>query len=294
MQIIVYDHKVKELSGVKTSELQICKWLNKTHKVTFVYKFGDASEFKEVCKVEQDNGQPFECDVVIQSSVFVGEANIKAKKKIQLIHTDLKHYDVKILPKADVYVAVSELAGKKLKEHFGVEAVIIPNILKELKVDPVLRLITLSRLERGKGIDKVVEMATRIKQDGVRFEWSIYGTGALEVWLRERLWSLPEVSMKGYNPDATLFIKGNDYLVQLSESEGFCYSVYEALQRGVPVLITDWEGSDKIINTNGVNGYKFRMDLKDFDTKMILNKPFFDFKMEMPESILQKWEKVLL
>lgn len=291
MQIIVYDPKVKTVSGVKTAELQLCYWLSKEHEVKFVYKYGDADQFKEACEVEWDVGQEFNCDVLIQSSIFVGDANIKHKKKIQIVHTDLRFFNV-APPQADLYIAVSDMVKTKLKEDFNIDAVMIPNLLPKVEGKRVVRLITLTRLEKNKGIERMVQLAKRMEKIGILFEWSVYGEGLLEMWLRE---NMPlSMSYKGSRQDATAFIKGNDYLVQLSDSEGFCYSVYEALQRGVPVIITDWEGSEKIIPINGVNGYRINKDLSDWDVFMFNGLPFFDFKVPSNQLILQEWNKVLL
>jgi glycosyltransferase involved in cell wall biosynthesis len=291
MQIIIYNPKVKNVSGVKTAELQLCYWLNKIHKVKFVYKYGDARQFKEVCEVEQDNGQQFDCDVLIQSSIFVGEAKINYKKKIQVIHTDLRFFNV-MPPQADVYVAVSLIVKEKLKADFNIDAIRIPNLLPEIKDKKVIRLITLTRLEKNKGIERMVQMANKMEEMGILFEWSVYGEGMLEMWLRE---NMPlSMSYKGSRQDATAFIKGNDFLVQLSDSEGFCYSVYEALQRSVPVIITDWEGSENIIPTNGEGGYRIKKDLSDFKAEMLEGAKTYPYYVSSNESILQEWNKVLL
>jgi glycosyltransferase involved in cell wall biosynthesis len=293
MQIIIYDPKVKSVSGVKTAELQLCYWLNKIHKVKFVYKYGDVTQFKEVCEVEQDNGQQFECDILIQSSIFVGEAKVKYKKKIQIVHTDLKFFNV-TPPPADLYIAVSDMVKNKLKEDFNIDAVMIPNLLGKVGGERVIRLITLTRLEKNKGIERMVKMAKKMEEMGILFEWSVYGEGLLEMWLRE---NMPlSMSYKGNKPNATSFIEGNNYLVQLSDSEGFCYSAYEALLLGIPVLITKWEGSEKLVAEQGINGYRLEMDLSNLTSEMMLDLPVVNPFGVIPdnETVLQEWNKVLL
>lgn len=67
-----------------------------------------------------------------------------------------------------------------------------------------------------------------------------------------------------------ILIKGCDYLVQLSGTESFCYSAFEALQRGVPVILTRFPEAYNIVE-EGKNGYLVEMDLSDLDVDKIFN-----------------------
>ena len=64
------------------------------------------------------------------------------------------------------------------------------------------------------------------------------------------------------------YIADVDYLVQLSDSEAFCYSVHEALQYGTPVIVTDIDVFKNVV-INGYNGYKFKLDMSNVDKKML-------------------------
>jgi glycosyltransferase involved in cell wall biosynthesis len=74
---------------------------------------------------------------------------------------------------------------------------------------------------------------------------------------------IPEVSFMGIRDNIPSYMKGVDYVVQLSDSEGFCYSVYEALSVGTPVIVNSWAGVENVIQ-NGYNGYILN-DILDLD-----------------------------
>jgi len=58
--------------------------------------------------------------------------------------------------------------------------------------------------------------------------------------------------------------------VQLSDTEGFAYSVYEALQCKTPCIITPFASGNEQIQ-HGVNGYIIPFDLQGIDFKQIAN-----------------------
>ena len=85
--------------------------------------------------------------------------------------------------------------------------------------------------------------------------------------------SIPEFVIVPPSTINKLLIQGCDYLVQLSNTESFCYSAFEALQRGVPVILTRFPEAKNIVE-EGKNGYLVKMDLSDLDIdKIFNNKP---------------------
>jgi glycosyltransferase involved in cell wall biosynthesis len=101
--------------------------------------------------------------------------------------------------------------------------------------------------------------------------------------------SIPEfVIIPPGNIDKTL-IKYCDYLVQLSDTESFCYSAYEALQRNIPVILTDFPEARNIID-DGENGFILNMDLSNLDVERIFNnKPKATYYLDRCNKDL--WEK---
>ncbi len=89
-------------------------------------------------------------------------------------------------------------------------------------------------------------------------------------------------------------MKDADYIVQLSDNEGFCYAVYEALQIGKPCIVSRWDGVEKAIRDDE-NGYILDMDMSnlnnDFVSKIYDKIPTgFILESFNPE---EEWNKAL-
>ena len=91
------------------------------------------------------------------------------------------------------------------------------------------------------------------------------------------------------------YICGSDYLVQLSDGEGYCYAVHEALADGTAVIVTDIDAFKEIIQ-NGYNGYKVPLDMNPENipiNNIINNIPqHFGFNQDI-SGIEEKWKKIL-
>jgi glycosyltransferase involved in cell wall biosynthesis len=134
-------------------------------------------------------------------------------------------------------------------------------------------------------------MAQKMKEANKKFLWFL--CCSLDQ-LRDRqlimaIHSIPEfVIIPPGNIDKTL-IKYCDYLVQLSDTESFCYSAYEALQRNIPVILTDFPEARNIID-DGENGFILNMDLSNLDVERIFNnKPKATYYLDRCNKDL--WEK---
>ena len=69
-------------------------------------------------------------------------------------------------------------------------------------------------------------------------------------------------------------------MVQLSESEGYCRAVHEALMIGAPVIVCDIPIFHDVVK-NGVNGYRIPLDItKTTNLQEIITRIPKDFKSE--------------
>lgn len=277
MRIIVFTQIMRKVSGLQTFERNFIKKMSKKHELTYVYKAGYefiTNEITPYAQVIKDIGQEFECDICIYSSIEHGnpEPKIKAKRYIQVYHADVVTWGVghKVPKSVDVHVCVGEGVQKSLKENLGIDSVVIPNILGEINLEKVVRFITASRLAEGKGFDRLVKMAKMLKKSGRKFIWEIYGDGSINFIedLKYKLTGIPDVILMGSRTNIQSYIARSDFLVQLSDNEGFCYSMHEALQVGIPCIVTDWEGARNVIY-NGVNGFIVDMELNNLDIDKI-------------------------
>lgn len=281
MKILIYTQHIGQVNGVQTFEKNFCKAMSSNHQIYYLYQTSRDElhrQFEPYATVMQDGAfQDIEVDLCIYSSIQHSsvKANIKAKKYLQMVHTDLHAWGIAYSPSPHIntHICVGEEASQSLKQHFGIDSIVIPNIMSSPEITKVLRLVTASRITEGKGFDRIVEMARKLKMSGQKFIWEIYGDGAYGYIedLKYQLTGIKEVMFLGAKDSIQSYMKGSDYLVQLSDNEGFCYSVHEALQIGIPCITTPFGRS---VIKDGENGYVLEYDLSNLNImKIVQNIP---------------------
>ena len=263
--------------------------MSKHYDITFLYEIGDqdkVDELAQYCKVIKFKGnmKPIDTDVCIYSSAWGTrpEKYINASKYIQVCHADyeqaIKDWDFKYikLPKVTEHVSVGQNVADALKRMYGYDSTVIYNLLdNEIKTEKVLRLIAASRISREKGFERIIKMAKLLKDSKKPFVWFIYGDITQTQYQKnivEQLRHIPEVIFLGAKIGIESFVADADYLVQLSDSEGFCYSIYEALQVGTAVIATDFASAKEQV-TDGMNGYIVDMELSNLDIDKLWTIP---------------------
>lgn len=108
----------------------------------------------------------------------------------------------------------------------------------------LLKLGTLGRLHPVKGHDVLIAALSRLRAQGFRpmvpFEVRIAGEGAERANLEAALAAagLDNVKLAGFEPDPKAFLSDLDLYIQPSRSEGLCIAVHEAMQAGLPTLVS--------------------------------------------------------
>ena len=86
------------------------------------------------------------------------------------------------------------------------------------------------------------------------------------------------------------YIANADYLVQLSDNEGYCYAVVEALTAGVPVIVTDCPVFKELGLEDGKNCYILPFDMQNVNVNKIYNNiPKFTYT-QLPD----RWDEILV
>lgn len=306
-KIIFYQGHLFYIGGIETFLYNFTKHY-KDRDITIICNNVDEQQMLHLGKYvnikEIDNSAHLECDVLILGNydcAFILR-QIKAKKVYQMIHGDLRglakslhwgdNYRWKKDGRIDKIIAVSETAADGVKECSGEDSEVIYNILdNDFKSDDGLAFITLSRATAEKGINRIVQMAREFKKAGKHFIWFLCcSLTQADPGVVRAIKRIPEFVIIPPTQDNRLLIKSCDYLVQLSDTESFCYSAYEALQRKVPVILTDFPEAKKIVEP-GKNGYLVHMDLSDLDIDKIFNHIPADVTY-VDRCDYDKWEKV--
>ena len=304
-KIIIYQNYLYFIGGIETFLFNLTKTYcdrNITIKCGSIDKT-QMYYLSQYCDVEIDDGQPFKCDVLILGNYNCEHIldRAKATKVYQMMHTDWRgltqlpgwhNFKWEKDKRINDIICVSDEAAMGLKETMGYDSKVIYNILDDnYQTEEGLTFITLCRATQEKGMGRIVKMAQKMKEANKKFIWFL--CCSLDQ-LRDRqlimaIHSIPEfVIIPPGNIDKTL-IKHCDYLVQLSDTESFCYSAYEALQRNVPVILTDFPEARNIID-DGENGFILNMDLSNLDIERIFNnKPKATYYIDRCNKDL--WEK---
>jgi hypothetical protein len=84
-----------------------------------------------------------------------------------------------------------------------------------------------------------------------------------------------------------------DYLVQLSDSEAYCYSITEAMEQCVAVITTPLEVLEEIGYTDGVDGYTVPFDM-NFDVRKLLHvRKLKPGRLQSVQDSVIDWKKFL-
>lgn len=108
-----------------------------------------------------------------------------------------------------------------------------------------MKIVTVARLAREKGYDRVPTAARMLADAGYDFRWYIVGEGdkrqEIEADIREKGLT-DRIILLGHRDNPYPYIRNCDIYAQASYIEGFCTSTMEAKILGKPVVTTDAPG----------------------------------------------------
>lgn len=300
-RIMIHQKFCYKIGGIETANMSIAKTFRDRN---IVFVFGEANQDQAMALgryhdvIIDDGRQIYDVDVCIftnydSAPAIMGRAH--ARKIYQQIHADFyalkqmpqwRNFTWEPNPRTSAILSVSETAQKGLQRAFQLDSIVVPNILSKRDSRPVV-FMSLTRATPEKGVDKLVALLRRFDEankDYVLFLCSSIeqGEDSAQLYLRDN----PRVITVQPTPYARELLRAADYLIQLSYNESYCYSVREALQLGVPCIVSDIPELRKLIQ-NGKNGYIYH-DGDDIE-------PFFKRLEPKPreEEISPLWEKVL-
>jgi glycosyltransferase involved in cell wall biosynthesis len=220
---------------------------------------------REVKVEKYDENKEYKCDLCILSSSWGGYPEaIKSKEYWQMIHANYKEllktgYKYVGWDKTTRHIAVSNAVADNFYEIYKIKCDVIYNILDDIKkTKPILKLISATRLSGEKGYNRMVILANKLKQAGIKFRWIIF-TDRNQYNVKDM--DMEEVIYMKPTYDIFDYIKEADYGVQLSDTEGYSYFVNECLQYGTPMICTNFDSVYESVEDN-INGYILDMNLR--------------------------------
>ena len=305
-KIIIYQNNLYKIGGIETFVYNFVKQF-RAYDITVVCgggNFDQCNHIAQYANVVIDQGQQYECDVLVLGNYDAAHIlkRVKANKVYQIVHADWqgiteqpmwRNFTWQKDSRIDELISVSQTAAKGLKAKMGYESEIIYNPLdNEFQEEEGLTFITLSRMTSEKGAHRIIKMARKMKEYGKSFTWLLCCTlDQCSDEIKKAIKDIPEFVIIEPNIRNKSLIRKCDYLVQLSDTESFCYSAYEALQRQVPVILTDFPEAYNIVD-EGENGYIVKRDLSDLDIDKIFNHiPKAQYYIDRCDT--EKWERML-
>ena len=291
-QIVIYTAQTFALGGIETFIYNFCMNMKEYYDIIVLYENMDINQIKRlekhVCVMKNNASKKILCDTLIVNRITDNNPpNVSFKQKIQMVHS-CKLQNTFVIPKNyDYVVPVSEAAYKTYGVNYE-NCNVINNLTYNTKPDKVLKLISGTRLTFEKGEDRMIRLAKTLKDNKIPFLWLMFTEKNLKEQVDGIVYMKPTLDIRNY-------IAMSDYLVQLSDSEGFCYSIIEALELGVPVITTPITVLDEIGFKDKKHGYvvPFNVSIsKDLVNDIYTKIPKVKYKYDN-ESRIAQWRELL-
>lgn len=285
VQVLLYTSYLHIIGGIETFVIHWVKLMSEYYDIgIYCPRLPDemAMRIMEQVPLFRDS-QPIECDtlIMIRMSDKIPQ-NITFSKSFRMCHACKSNPGWEVYPDCDKIVHVSEAS----KESFLSDGAVIynPVIPNEKRA---LLLVSATRIpapDKGKNADRMLKLARMLNDAEIPFLWLNFSDKPLGD-------APPGFVNVGCYQDLQPYIKRADYLVQLSDQEGFGYSVAEALVCKTAVIVTPFKTAEELKVKDEVNGYVIPFDL-DFDVRKLLNVPIFDYTYDN-KRIANQWRKLL-
>ena len=286
---VFYIANLNHIGGVETMFWQMAKKYGKTHDITIIFRSGDKDQIARLKKlvrcIKWRDGLRVKCKKAFFNINRDIIEFVDAEEYYQIIHADYKVYKLRHVPHPDLkhFIAVSENSLRAFKEISGEEDVQLSyNPIVVEKPRKMLRLISATRMTWEKGMGRMKILAEELDKAGIPYTWEVFTDSP------ERIEN-PNIVYRPTRLDINDHIANADYLVQLSDTEGYSYSILEALCAGTPVIITNFPSAVEMQVVNGVNGFILPMDMSEIPIKEIY-KGLKKFKYTPHED---RWNEIL-
>lgn len=287
-QVIIYINQLHVIGGIETFIHHFGR-LMQEYEITLVVGTIDESlkkKYEQFIKVvPYTTRDKYGCDTLICVRILDRvPGNIEYNQSVQMVHACKTNPRWHIRPTSDYVVNVSE-ASKESFEDEAKDGIVIHNPI--ITDNPrALMLVSATRIpapDKGQNEERMRRLAEMLNEAEIPFLWFNFSDGNIP--------NPPKGMINvGRYEDIRPYIASATYLVQLSDSEAWSYSILEALTQNVPVIVTDFPSAREMGIQDGENGYILPFSM-DFDVKRLLNVPEFAYKYENDE-IKSTWKQI--
>lgn len=232
-QVVLYIDTLNQINGISTWIYNFCLRMKDLKDIIVLYKEMEARQLYRLIPLvqcEKVSDRKIVCDSLIMCSIKdkIPEC-VEYQNSIQIVHSCKD--SIPLPQDRDVLVYVSQTS----KNSFGKDGVVIPNLMGIFEKS--LLLVSTTRIgasDKGKNDERMVKFASILNDNKIKYTWFYFSDTPLK-----------NAPANMVHMDTTLdvlsWIKRADLLINLTDKEGFCYSIVEAMCLGTPVVTTDIE-----------------------------------------------------
>jgi glycosyltransferase involved in cell wall biosynthesis len=233
---VFYFADINAIGGVETMFWNLARKYGKSHDILILYRTADPAQLERLSKlvhVKKYYGQHIKCERAFFNFNTDPIETIEADEYSVILHSD--YHARKIYPpehrKITRYIGVSNHVSATAHDISGhtVETCYNPIIVD--KPRKVLHLVSATRLTVEKGKNRMKKLADALTNAGIPFIWTVFTNDLVPIDNPNVIYMKPCLTVTDYIADA-------DYLVQLSDTEGYSYTILEALCLGTPIITT--------------------------------------------------------
>ena len=257
---VFYFNDINAIGGVETMFWNLARKYGDSHDITIMYQTADPKQLERLqSKVHciKYEGQHIKCEKLFCNFDISPIDKVEAKEYSVIMHSD--YHARNVIPpehkKLTRYIGVSNLVCRTAKEKLNCNAELCYNPIVVDKPRKVLHLVSATRLTMEKGKGRMKILADALTQADVPFVWTVYTNDLVPIDNPNVIYCKPRL-------DITDFIADADFLVQLSDTEGYSYTILEALCLGVPVITTPCPVYDEM-GLNEKNSIIIPFDMSD-------------------------------
>lgn len=287
-KVMLYVNQLHVVGGIETFIYHFAR-LMKDYGITLVINHCPDIQRKRYEKyirvVDYSTADRYMCDTLVMIRILDRTpANFNYKQSVQMVHACKTNPSWHIRQTTDYIVNVSE-AGRKSFEDEAADGIVIHNpIYTEGK--RALILVSATRIpapDKGDNEKRMRKLAEMLNEANIPFVWFNFSEGQIP--------NPPKgmVNM-GLEMDIQPYIAAADYLVQLSDSECWSYSILEALTNRTAVIVTPFPSAKEMGIKDGECGYIVPYDM-NFNVTKLLNIPSFIYEYDN-EPIKNQWSRI--
>lgn len=267
---IFYVRNIHAIGGVETFVYELVKKY-KDYDIAVVCKDVAPEQKKRLqkyCRVYIHKQQQIKCNVIITNwDTSIYDYVNEDAKKYTVLHTDYKDSTERLgLPKdrPDItYIGITDISKKNFEEITGIDRTILcRNPLTIEEEEPMLTLISATRLTKIKDDGRHLKLAEALERQGIKFIWYIFTT---DEYKNNAIWNNKNIVHVKNRLELGQFMEKADWYVQLSSCEGDSYSLKEALYRGTPIVVCELPYFKEIGIKDNENALFYNIDNSNAD-----------------------------